>query len=113
MFVSIITPTYNRRNFFKQLVKMFLAQTYPQEQMEWIIADDGTDKIKDLLPEQDNIKYFEFINKKTLGEKRNFLNKQCKGEIIICMDDDDYYSPDRVEYCVKILTNSTDMNFVR
>ena len=41
-----------------------------------------------------------------LGEKRNFLNNTSTGEIIICMDDDDYYSPDYVKTAVKELNRS-------
>ena len=35
-FVSICTPTYNRRMFIPNLIKCFQAQTYPKELMEWI-----------------------------------------------------------------------------
>ena len=48
-FVSVITPTYNRRFFIPTLIKCFLSQTYPQRLMEWIIMDDGEDKIGDLV----------------------------------------------------------------
>ena len=44
-FVSICTPTFNRRPFFQMVIKCFLSQTYPIEKMEWVIIDDGTDKI--------------------------------------------------------------------
>ena len=30
-FVSICTPTYNRRNFIPSLIENFKKQTYPQE----------------------------------------------------------------------------------
>ena len=40
-FVSVCTPTFNRRIFIPQLIKCFKAQTYPKELMEWIIIDDG------------------------------------------------------------------------
>ena len=47
-FVSVCTPTYNRRPFILSMIKCFEHQTYPKEShMEWIIVDDGTDKIED------------------------------------------------------------------
>ena len=42
-FVSICTPTYNRRPFFPAMFRCFLNQTYPKSRMEWIIVDDGSD----------------------------------------------------------------------
>jgi hypothetical protein len=35
-----------------------------------------------------------------IGAKRNILNKEAKGEIIVAMDDDDFYSPERVAHVV-------------
>ena len=43
-FVSICTPTFNRRPFIPYMIKCFEHQTYPKDRMEWIIIDDGTDK---------------------------------------------------------------------
>ena len=38
--------------------------------------------------------------KHTIGAKRNRLNDEARGEIIVAMDDDDYYVPDRVKHVV-------------
>jgi glycosyltransferase involved in cell wall biosynthesis len=48
-FVSIITPTFNRRPFIPTMIECYKNQTYPKNRMEWIIVDDGTDKIGDLV----------------------------------------------------------------
>ena len=55
-FVSICTPTFNRRPFIKYMIKCFEHQTYPKERMEWIIIDDGSDKIKDLVERHQGVK---------------------------------------------------------
>jgi hypothetical protein len=39
----------------------------------------------------------------TLGEKRNRLNSEATGDIIVAMDDDDFYFPTRVMDAVKAL----------
>jgi glycosyltransferase involved in cell wall biosynthesis len=103
--VSVCTPTFNRRPFIKTMFKCFLNQTYPKHRIEWIIVDDGTDKIKDLVEESniEQIRYFEIENKMVLGAKRNFMHKQCRGSIIVYMDDDDYYPPDRISHAVEKL----------
>ena len=41
-----------------------------------------------------------------LGAKRNFMHDKCKGSIIVYMDDDDYYPPDRISHAVEKLTNN-------
>ena len=73
--------------------------------MEWIIVDDGTDKIEDIISLYNipQIKYFKYDTKMTLGKKRNLCHEKCKGDIIIYMDDDDYYPPERVSHAVETL----------
>ena len=80
--------------------------------MEWIIVDDGTDRIKDLVDKSgiSQIKYFELPNKVSLGEKRNYMHSKATGSIIVYMDDDDYYPPDRVSHAVdKLMENKQAM----
>jgi hypothetical protein len=73
--------------------------------MEWIIVDDGTDRIKDLVEKSgiSQIKYFELDKKVSLGEKRNYMHSKATGSMIVYMDDDDYYPPDRVSHAVDTL----------
>lgn len=102
-FVSVCTPTFNRRPFIPYLIKCFEQQTYPREKMEWIIVDDGSDPIEDLVKHIPQVKYFRETKKMNLGKKRNFMHSKCSGEIIIYMDDDDYYPPERVSHAVESL----------
>jgi len=104
--VSIVTPTYNRAKFIPFLFECILQQTYPRERIEWLIYDDGTTSIEPLIAGMKtklNIRYFRSDTKCTIGTKRNKLNDEARGEIIVCMDDDDYYSPDRVTHAVHTL----------
>ena len=101
--VSVCTPTFNRRPFFPSLIETYKAQTYPKDKIEWVIIDDGTDKIKDLVENIEGVKYYSYDKKMTIGKKRNLLNEKSNGDIIIYMDDDDYYPPTRVEHAVKEL----------
>lgn len=102
-FVSICTPTFNRRPFIPIMLKCFEHQTYPKDRMEWIIIDDGTDKIEDLVSSHPQIKYFKYEDKMTLGKKRNIMHQKCKGSVIVYMDDDDYYPPEKVSHAVETL----------
>ena len=102
-FVSICTPTFNRRPFIPYLKKCFEHQTYPKDRIEWIIIDDGTDPIEDLVKDIEQVKYFYYEEKMLLGKKRNLMHSKCSGDIIIYMDDDDYYPPERISHAVDTL----------
>ena len=101
-FVSICTPTFNRRPFISSMIECFNQQDYPKNKMEWIIIDDGTDKIGDLVKDIPQVRYYSYDEQMVLG-KKNLLNKKAKGDIIIYMDDDDYQSPKRVSHSVQML----------
>lgn len=109
-FVSICTPTYNRRPFIPIMFQCFHNQTYPKDRIEWIIVDDGTDKIEDLIKEANipQIKYFQLDQKMTLGAKRNYMHSKTSGSILVYMDDDDYYPPERVEHSVETLQKNPE-----
>jgi len=86
---------------------MVKSQTYPRDRMEWIVFDDGQEEVRDLFEnaraELPRLNFIWSEDKMTLGEKRNILNKEAKGDIIVAMDDDDFYFPQRVEEAVKAL----------
>ena len=107
-FVSVCTPTYNRRLFIPNLIKCFKDQTYPKHLMEWIIIDDGEDSVEDLFKDVEGVKYFRYEEKLKLGKKRNLMHEKCKGDILVYMDDDDFYPPDRVTHAVDRLRSKPD-----
>jgi len=97
--ISIITPTRNRRSVFELTVYQFLNFDYPRDKIQWVILDNGTDKIKDLLPlKGNNIKYMTLDGEQryNLGDLRNHCIKHCDNDIIVYMDDDDYYPKETI-----------------
>jgi glycosyltransferase involved in cell wall biosynthesis len=111
IFVSVICPTYNRHNFLPSLIERFQFQIYPINLLELIILDDSNIIYNDLdlFTKDDRIIYIYESIKMPLGKKRNKLNNLAKGDIIICMDDDDYYSPYYIQDTVNILNNSSKL----
>ena len=103
-FVSLITPTYNRARFIPNLIQGVLNQDYPRHRMEWIVYDDGSEPVEHLFADVPkvfpNFKYIYVEDKVNIGAKRNRLNKEATGSIIIAIDDDDYYPPQRVSHVV-------------
>jgi glycosyltransferase involved in cell wall biosynthesis len=107
--VSICTPTFNRRPFIPYIIKCVEHQLYPKNKIEWIIIDDGTDKIEDLVKHIPYVKYFKCDTKLTLGKKRNMSHEKSSGDIIIYMDDDDYYPPERISHAVQKLQQNPNV----
>ena len=107
-FVSICTPTFNRRPFIPIMFECFRNQTYPRNRMEWIIVDDGTDAVEDIIKDHPLVKYFKYDEKMPLGKKRNIMHKKARGSIIVYMDDDDYYPPERVSHAVEMLLKNPE-----
>ena len=100
--VSILTPTYNRRNF-KELIQYNIKNlNYPKNLLEHIIFDDHENK---LFIDNNELKEFEkntgvktiyiYKNNKhySIGEKRNILTKNSNYKILFNIDDDDILLP--------------------
>jgi glycosyltransferase involved in cell wall biosynthesis len=105
--VSVLTPTRDRRAFLPQLLRYFNSQSYPADRLELIVVDDGRDRIDDLLPLHDpRVRYEHLDVRIPLGTKRNRLVELSRGDILVHMDDDDYYPPDRVERAVRTLQST-------
>jgi GR25 family glycosyltransferase involved in LPS biosynthesis len=103
--VSIITPTYNRKNIFPVALRNFYFFDYPREKMEWIICDDGQQDLKPIIPEDSRIRYIKASvdGKLNVSQKRNLCIQHCSHDIIVHMDDDDYYFPHSLKSRVKTL----------
>ena len=76
--------------------------------MEWLILDDSVgdeqkktqklfDTFADTMP---NIFYIHSTQKQVMGHKLNHLCSLARGDIIVVMDDDDFYPPTRVSTAV-------------
>jgi hypothetical protein len=103
--VSIITITKDRRPFIPLAKYCYLAQSYPEDKLEWVIVDDGMDQIKDLITDLPNVTYVLCDEPMTIGAKRNLGIQRAKHDILVMMDDDDVYPNNsvltRVAYLLK------------
>ena len=113
--VSILTITqYSRRECLSNLSMLIHQQLYPTI-IEWVIVEGSkteADAIKNakLISEMKSDIPINFIRRcsgQQLSDMRNAGNAVCKGDIIICMDDDDYYPPTRVSHAVYMLQKSS------
>ena len=98
--ISVLTLTYNRRNFIDLAFLNILVSDYPKSKIQWVIVDDSDDPVKSV---SDKIKAFEarepgceityvpLAKKRSIGYKRNMAVKAAKHDICVNMDDDDVY----------------------
>jgi len=100
--VSVIISTYNYGQFIEDAIKSVLEQTYPKQNIEIIVVDDGsTDDTSERLKKyKENIKYIYKQN----GGHASALNagfKAAKGGIIFFLDADDYWRCDKIGIAIK------------
>jgi glycosyltransferase involved in cell wall biosynthesis len=121
--VSILSVTQPKRiPFLHNLSKMIQSQT-ESTIFEWVIVNGSNN-------DEDYEKFIEDIKQVTcgnipikiassnklksrfIGAFRNFGNKSVSGDIIICMDDDDFYFNNYVSTCVDIFDKKKEANLI-
>jgi len=124
---SIITVSQLiRSDCLLNLYELIKLQTY-KNIIEWVIVE-GSKTIEDANKNKEfinkliethklcklsnlvNMKiiYIEYTGK-LLSDLRNIGNNKCSGDIIVCMDDDDYYPSERVSHAVETLQKSDSL----
>ncbi len=98
MKISIVTATYNRSDLLFRLYQSILENSKSYSDIEWFIMDDGSsekldNKVKKWRREA-NFPIFLFSQENS-GKMAsiNALISKTSGDIIIEMDDDDYFCP--------------------
>lgn len=105
---SCICPTHGRHEFLPLLINCFRKQTYSNKEL--IIFDDSPTSWEYAIENKEQLEkekiFYYYLNARfILGSKRNYINKFAKGEYIICMDDDDYQFPQRIQKSIEMLTS--------
>jgi len=103
--VSCIMPTANRERFIPHAIRYFLRQDYPNKEL--ILLDDGIRPLTHLVPEGKGIRYIRPPRRMpTIGFKRNFACRLSRGEIIMHLDDDDWYAANWISYQADVLLST-------
>ena len=99
--ITIFTPTYNRDSYIVRIADMLKKQSC--QQYVWILVNDGstdqTDRIALEILHKDEIPMM-YISKEN-GHKHSCFKEalfHCKTEYFICMDDDDKYDYDVIDF---------------
>jgi hypothetical protein len=98
--ISVLTLTYNRRNFIELAFLNMMVTDYPRSKIQWVIVEDSDDPMKSASdkivafkekhPDLD-VTYVPMTKKRSIGYKRNKAVKAAKHAICVNMDDDDVY----------------------
>lgn len=105
--VSVIIPTYNRAKMLGLTIESFIAQDYPKDKYEIIIADNNSgDNTEEVVAEWQAkssvpIKYI-FEKRQGVHYARNSAAKIAKGEILYYTDDDMIADSRLMEEIVKV-----------
>ena len=110
MDISVIIPTYNRKNTLPRAVESVLNQTY--KPVEIIIVDDGsTDGTKEWFSEMYPLVHYIYQVNSGVSSARNTGIKSASGDWIALLDSDDEWLPDKLEIQVKLLQNNAELRF--
>ncbi len=109
--ISIIIPTYNRRDLIERAVLSVLEQDY--HNLEVIIVDDcSTDNTEEVLKNLTDarIKFIKHTQNKGANAARNTGIKAANGGYIAFQDSDDEWMPEKLSKQMKIFEDSDDDN---
>ena len=110
MDISVIIPTYNRKNTLPRAVESVLNQTY--KPVEIIIVDDGsTDGTKEWFSEMYPLVHYIYQVNSGVSLARNTGINSARGDWIALLDSDDEWLPDKLELQVKLLQNNAELRF--
>ncbi len=110
MDISVIIPTYNRKNTLPRAVESVLNQTY--RPIEIIVVDDGsTDGTKEWFSEMYPLVHYIYQVNSGVSSARNTGINSARGAWIALLDSDDEWLPDKLELQVKLLQNNAELRF--
>lgn len=111
--ISVIIPTYNRREQLCQCLDSILRQSY--KNFEVIIVDDGSkDDTETYIKEnyKDKVKFYKNEKNSGAGFSRRSGYSKSNGDYIIFCDDDDYYLDDDFFYDVVNIFKDTSYHLI-
>lgn len=105
--ISVIIPTYNRKEKLKECMESVLGQSY--REIEVIVVDDastdGTEKLFYEISDK-RLKYFRYDTNRGACYARNYGAERAEGELLAFQDSDDLWHPDKLEKQYELLLSS-------
>lgn len=98
--VTLILPTYNRRDVVETTLRHYLALDYPPDLLEVIVADNSTDgtpkMVRQVAAEAPFRMWCMSSDERLPAVKRNAALRAARGDLVIWLNDDVWVRPDFV-----------------
>lgn len=96
--ISIVIPTYNRKEYLRELLDTIHAQTIKDYEI-LVVDDNSTDGTKEFIEgiSSDNLRYLNFGKIGNIGKLRNIGIAKSRFDLIAFCDDDDLWYPEKLE----------------
>jgi glycosyltransferase involved in cell wall biosynthesis len=112
--VSVVIPTFNRRELVIEAIASVLAQTYAN--LEVLVIDDGStdgtgEAIAARYPSEPRLRYTWQPNAER-SAARNTGIAQARGEFVAFLDSDDHWLPDKLEKQLAVFAADPSLDLV-
>jgi succinoglycan biosynthesis protein ExoA len=108
--VTVAMPCFNEKDYIEQCLRSVMAQDYPRDRMEILVADgrsrDRTREIVSRLAEEDRRIRLIDNPERLQAAGMNHAIRAARGEVIVRMDVHCEYAPDYVSACVRVLART-------
>jgi glycosyltransferase involved in cell wall biosynthesis len=108
--VSGLLTTRDRPRFVSQAIRYFERQTYPNTEL--VVVDGGDHDVADLCAGRSRIHYVRATPGDSIGACLNTAAEKAHGDVLVKIDDDDYYNPAFVERAFDELNDSGELTVV-
>ena len=111
--VTVIMPVRNEEQFLPRCLDSLLANDYPHERLEMLIADGmSTDRSREILAAYSQ--RFPFVRvldnpARTAPTGLNVAIRQAQGDLIVRVDAHTVFAPDYIRQCVHLLQTTTPL----
>ena len=105
--VSIIIPTYNRKDSLLRTLESLARQTYPTERFEVIVVDDGGVDGTESITERDFPFSLRYLRQENQGATaaRNYGALQSSSKFLVFVDDDIRLQPETLKHLLEALNS--------
>lgn len=107
-YISVIITVHNRLEYYEEAISSVLSQNFNREKYEVIVVHYT--ELPNYIKE-DEIRYIK-TNEINVGSKLHLGLKYAKGDIIVFLEDDDYFFPDKLQYIYEKFSKNKNLVYI-
>lgn len=110
-FISVIIAAFNEESVIAEKLLSVLKSNYPKEKFEILVGSDASADqtiplVHELSKDYEQVRYFDFTERRGKPSVVNDLVSKSKGEILVLTDANVFFSPDTLFYLARHFKNS-------